>query len=105
MASCLTCAELEAKICALAEEMATDPGCAGHKVVESGISFDYTSQLMAKREALSVYRQMWTDKKCGDTNEGGIYEFVHIACTKPVDCVGSSCRTRYSQRKHRRYYR
>jgi hypothetical protein len=104
MSSCLSCAELEAKICELADEMANDPGCAGHKVVEAGVSFDYTSQLMAKREALATYRQLWQDKRCGEATEG-IYEYVHVACTKPVDCVGSGCRTRSTQRKPRRYVR
>lgn len=100
--ACLTCEELEEAICALAQELAAaESACAGHRVKEAGIEFDYTSQLTAKQASLKAYQQLWDSKKCGDVNEG-LYEFVHTPCVGLVTCEGTSCTPR---RKSGRRYR
>ena len=101
MTDCLTCEEIELKMCALADEIAAAEGCSGLKISEGGTQFDYSAQVKAKSEALKVYREMF-ELKCKGANE--LYEFVHVPCVQPVNCVGSSC-SRTSQRTRRRYSR
>lgn len=92
MASCLSCAELETKICDLAAKLASDPGCAGIKKSEAGISHDTTAQLQGMRTALDVYRQMWDDKDCASqATANQLYEFVQTPCISQVSC-GTTCR-------------
>lgn len=101
MTACLTCEEIEAKICELADAIAAADGCSGLKITESGTQFDYTAQIKAKSEALKVYQEMYA-LKCQGANE--LYEFVHIPCVQPVNCVGSSC-SRSDYKTRRRYRR
>lgn len=101
--SCLSCAELEEKICALAEELAGAEGCAGQKIMEAGITFDYSAQLTSKQKALDTYREIYNRQGCNASAE--LYEFVHTACPRPAPCVGDSCRNRKTPRTYRRYRR
>lgn len=105
MASCLSCAELETKICDLADQLATDPGCAGIKKSEAGISHDTTAQLQAMRAALDTYKQLYEDKDCASqVTSTQLYEFVQTPCISRVGC-GDSCRTSRRQISSGRRYR
>lgn len=99
--TCLSCAELETRICSLAEELAGAVGCAGQKIQEAGITWDYTAQLTAKQEALKTYRDLYAAQNCNASTQ--LYEFVHTACPRPAPCVGNTCRTRKMSRTYRRY--
>jgi hypothetical protein len=106
MADCLTCEELELKICELADAIAAD-SCRDLKVSEGGITFDYSAGIKAKTEVLREYRQLYKLKCTGDAiASDALYEFVHVPCVKPATCVGNTCRTgRLSARTGRRYRR
>lgn len=101
--SCLSCAELEEKICALAEELAGAEGCAGQRIQEAGIQFDYSAQLTSKQEALKTYRGLYESQGCNSSTQ--LYEYVHTACPRPASCTGNTCRSRKMQRTYRRYRR
>lgn len=101
--SCLSCEELETKICALAEELAGAEGCAGQRIQEAGIQFDYSAQLTSKQKALDTYRELYAAQGCNSSTQ--LYEFVHTACPRPAVCTGNTCRTRKMHRTIRRYRR
>lgn len=101
--SCLSCSELETKICTLAEELSSAESCGGLKVTEAGTTFDYSGQLQAKRDVLSTYRSLYNAKRCGEAQD--LYEFVHVPCVAPVNCEGSGCGTGSMRRGSRRRYR
>ena len=105
MSSCLSCGELESKICELAEELTSGEACGGI-TSQGGVTIDTREQIVQKQRVLETYRQMWTDKKCGEQNDAGLYEFVQTACVSPASCTGRSCRgSRTSARSTRRYRR
>lgn len=102
MAECLTCEELEQKICDLADEIASAE-CNSLVVKESGTTFDYSAGIKAKQDVLKVYQEMFR-MKCSGASP--LYEFVHVPCVKPAVCVGTTCRTGLrSSRTGRRYRR
>ena len=87
MTACLSCAELEAKICDLADKLASDPGCAGIKRSEAGISEDRTAQMQGMRTALDTYRSLYEDKKCASQRDDGqLYEYRQSPCITEVSC-------------------
>ena len=104
--ACLTCEELDARICSLAEELATADQCLGQVTREAGVEFDNSGQLKAKQAALKTYQDLWAAKKCGEANEGQLYEFTAVACVTPGSCRTTGCRgSRQSLRGSRRYRR
>ena len=102
MASCLSCEELEQKICDLAEEITT-ASCTASITKEGDTSEDRTPGLKAKIEVLKTYKDMYRDKKCGSSND--LFEFVHVPCVTPSPCVGSNCISTPTIRRNRRYRR
>ena len=102
MSNCLSCAELEQKICDLAEEIAAAT-CSAQIWKEGDTTQDPTPGLKAKVEVLKVYQQLFTAKNCGATSE--LYEFVHVPCVTPATCEGDVCRPVPSIRDQRRYRR
>lgn len=101
--ACLTCEELESKICELAESLATGGGCV-NKVREADVEFDYTADLTSKRTALQTYQQIYKDKGCDKVSEG-LWQYVQTACVTSTSCYGGRCRVRSTQRRPRRYQR
>jgi len=97
--SCLSCAELEEKICTLSDEIAT----ASCEVVikEGDTTFDRTAGLKAKVSVLQSYQKMFESKKCG--SEDDLYEFVHVACVTPHTCRSRVCTAVPKVRNQRRY--
>ncbi len=102
MADCLSCAELEQKICDLAEEIA-NASCSAYIFKEGDTTEDRTPGLKAKIEILKVYKELYQSKGCG--SEGELFEFVSVPCVTPATCTGGSCRTLPSIRNQRRYRR
>jgi hypothetical protein len=105
MADCLTCEEIEQRICDLSDELSSLSGCQGVKVNDSGISFDYTDVIRTKREVLKLFVDLHKTK-C-PKGAGELYEFVHVPCVKPATCVGTAACSTSRQRglNHRRYRR
>lgn len=103
MSSCLSCSELETKICELAEALASGEGCGGLKITEDGETFDYSGQLQAKRDALATYRELYRLKGC--ENSESLYEFVQVPCVAPVNCTGPACGSQPRRNSRRRYGR
>lgn len=101
MTDCLTCDELEAKICTLAEEIQA-ASCGGLIVREGDTQFDHSPEIKAKIEVLKVYRELHASKCKGS---GDLYEFVQIPCVKPHTCEGAGCLTVPRIRTSRRYRR
>jgi len=99
---CLSCVELETKICALAEEVAV-ASCDTQIWKEGDTSRDGTPGLNAKMDLLRIYQDLYKMKNCGSTGE--LFEFIHVPCVTPVTCVGSSCRSIPAVREQRRYRR
>lgn len=97
---CLSCSELEAKICALAEEIAAASGCDGKIFKDEVGEMDYSPAIEAKQEVLRTYRDLYA-AKCGGVDQ--LYEFIHVPCVKPDKCVGSSCGSRITRPTRRRY--
>lgn len=102
MADCLSCEELEQKICDLSEQIATE-SCDAHIWKEGDTTRDGTPGLKAKIEVLKVYQRLYEKKNCGSSSE--LYEFVHVPCVKPHTCVGDTCATVTPVRNQRRYRR
>ena len=100
MADCLSCAELEQKLCNIAEEIAAVT-CAIAR--EGDTTLDNTPALNARIDVMNMYQDLYKSKKCGSYGE--LYEFVHVPCVTPVTCVGSTCRTVPTVREQRRYRR
>jgi hypothetical protein len=102
---CMTCAEIEQKICDLADSLSEITECGGMKISEDGTVFDYSPALEAKKEAIRIYRDMYKLKCTGD-GAGELYEFVHVPCVQPATCTGVTCNTPSRMRmNHRRYRR
>jgi hypothetical protein len=101
MADCLTCAEIEQKICDLADEISS-ASCGGLVVREGDTQFDHSPEIRAKIEVLRTYRELHA-VKCKGANE--LYQFVHVPCVRPYTCVGSSCGPQSLPRHDRRRYR
>ena len=101
MADCLTCEEIELKICELADSISA-ASCGGMLVKEGDTTFDYSPEVKAKIEVLRVYKQMF-EMKCKGAGE--LYEFVQVPCVRPYTCVGDSCATAVRPKTHRRYRR
>lgn len=99
---CLTCAEIEQKICDLADELSALSGCEGVKVSEGGTTFDYSERIESKKEVLRTYRELHRVKCIGSMD---LYEFTHVPCVKPANCEGASCTTPSRLRMNRRRYR
>lgn len=99
--SCLSCAELETKICELSEEIMAS-SC-DTVVKEGDTTFDRTAILEAKVQVLKGYQKMYADKKCG--SEDDLFEFIHVPCVTPYTCPSSRCGTNTRVRNQRRYRR
>lgn len=102
MSECLSCSELETKICELSEEI-TAAGCSALITKEGDTTFDHTPGLDAKIEVLKVYTDLYKLKNCGSASE--LYEFVHVPCVQPADCVGSTCGPVIPSIRNQRRYR
>lgn len=102
MAECLTCEEIEQKICDLSDELSSLSGCQGAKVDSNGITFDYTLAIEVKRDVLETYVKLH-ESKCKGAN--ALYEFVHVPCVRPATCVGTACSTSRQRSMNRRRYR
>lgn len=102
MTTCLTCTEIEQRICDLADELSTLSGCGGVKVTEDGTTFDYGPAVAVKRDLIRLYKEMY-ESRCAGTAE--LYEFVHVPCVKPARCTGTTCSTTSRMRQNRRRYR
>jgi hypothetical protein len=102
MAACLTCEEIELRICELDVEISSGT-CGGLIVREGDTTFDHSPEIKAKIEVLRIYRDLHKTK-CG-SGAGELYEFVHVPCVKPYTCQGSSCSTVSGRRVDRRYRR
>jgi hypothetical protein len=102
VASCLSCAELEQKICDLSEEI-TAASCTASITKEGDTSEDRTPGLKAKIEVLKTYKDLYTAKKCGSSTD--LFEFVHVPCVTPVRCEGDVCISTPLIRRNRRYRR
>ena len=99
MSSCLSCLELEEKICTLSEEIAA-ASCT--VVIEEGdTKIDQTAGLKAKIEVLKTYQRMFDSKKCNSADD--LFEFVHVPCITPHTCKSSSCSATPRVRNQRRY--
>jgi hypothetical protein len=101
MATCLSCADIETKICELADEI-TASSCEA-VVKEGDTTFDRTAGLKAKVAVLQSYQKMYSEKKCGVQDE--LYEFIHVPCVTPYTCPSSRCGTNTRVRNQRRYRR
>ena len=96
------CSDLEDKICTLSEELAAAEGCAGVITRDAdGGSHDHSGKITMKQAALRTYMDLYKEKGCGKTSE--LFEFVHTACVRSVNCSGGSCNT--PNRRTRRRYR
>lgn len=102
MADCLSCAELEQKMCDLAEEIRA-ASCDAQVWKEGDTTRDGTPGLKAKTDVLRLYQDLYKQKKCG--SDGELFEFVHVPCVTPQVCVGSTCRSIPFVREQRRYRR
>lgn len=101
MAACLTCEEIELKMCELLEELAAS-SCNGVVVREGDTTIDYAQGIKAKNDQLSILKELW-NLKCSGAGAGDLYEFVHVPCVKPAVCVGPICRQTTRLRTGRRY--
>jgi len=101
VAGCLSCEELETKICTLGEEI-TELSCTTLVTKEGDTTFDRTAGLKAKIEVLKMYKDLYKDKKCGAQSD--LFEFVHVPCVQPSTCVGSGCRTTVPRIRNMRRY-
>ena len=100
--SCLSCEEIQQKICDLADEILNSE-CKDIIVVEGGTRFDYSAGFRLKSELLKTYREMFKMKCSG---AGSLYEYVSVPCVAPATCVGTSCRPNtHRNRTSRRYSR
>jgi hypothetical protein len=97
---CLSCAELETKICELADELASDNCSIVTK--EGDTEIDRTPLIEAKQAALETYRTLYVEKKCGDI--GDFAEMVSTACTTQTKCLTDSCRRRAKRFRGTRRY-
>lgn len=102
MSECLSCSELEQKICDLSDEIAA-AGCSALVTKEGDTTFDHTAALESKVAILKVYADLFKMKKCGASSE--LYEFVHVPCVQPAVCVGDSCRPSIPSIRNQRRYR
>lgn len=97
--ACLSCEELEQKICELAEAL-TESSC--NVIVREGdTTLDRSPEMDAKREVLRTYRQLYADKKCGET--GDVFEMVATACTTQTRCTTNRCGSMRRKKGVRRY--
>lgn len=101
-ADCLTCEEIELRICEIADEISSLTGCSGISISEDDTKFDYTPALKAKQEVLRVYKSLH-DSKCKGAMP--LYEFIHVPCVKPARCEGTGCNVPSDMRRNRRRYR
>ena len=101
-AVCLTCTEIEQKICDLADELSALTGCGGVKITEDGTTFDYGPTVQAKIAVMNTYKDLYETRCAGMTD---LYEFVHVPCVKPARCTGSTCTAASRMRQNRRRYR
>lgn len=101
MAKCLTCEEIELRICQLDDEISAG-ACGGLLVREGDTTFDYSQEVKSKIELMRSYREIYK-VKCGSVGAGELYEFVQVPCVKPYTCEGSSCATIPRRRVDRRY--
>jgi len=102
VSECLSCDELEQKICDLSEQISV-ASCDAQIWKEGDTTNDATFGLKAKIEVLKVYQSLYDRKNCGSRSE--LYEFVHVPCVKPQVCVGDDCVSVPIVRNQRRYRR
>lgn len=102
MTSCLSCAELEAKICELSDEIAA-ASCDTLVTREGDTTIDKTEGIKAKIEVLKTYQELYKMRNCGASEE--LYEFVHTPCVQPSSCIGETCLNVPRVRNQRRYRR
>ena len=99
MSSCLSCSELEEKICTLSDDIAA-ASCT--VVIEEGdTKIDQTAGLKAKIEVLKTYQRMFDSKKCNSADD--LFEFVHVPCITPHSCKSRVCTAVPRIRNQRRY--
>lgn len=97
-----SCSELEDKICELSDELALAEGCAGVITKDAdGGGHDHSGKIEMKKASLKTYMDLYKEKGCGKTSE--LFEFVHTACVRAVNCSTGTCST--SNRRSRRRYR
>lgn len=101
MAECLTCEEIELKICELADQISA-ASCGGMLVKEGDTTFDYSPEAKTMIEVLRVYKDLFNMKCKG---AGDLYEFVQVPCVRPYTCVGDDCSGAVVKSTHRRYRR
>ena len=99
MSSCLSCAELEAKICTLSDEISA--ASCDVVIKEGDTTIDKTAGLKAKVQVLQSYQRMFESKKCGSSDE--LFEFVHVPCITPHTCRTRTCTSVPRIRNQRRY--
>ena len=100
---CLSCSELEAKICELAEELA-QASCV-QTIKDDDTTMDNKPVLEAKREALRTYRELYRDKKCADSDMSDFGEAIATGCSTQTKCGGTSCGYGARSRRGDRSYR
>jgi len=101
VSDCLSCMELEEKICALAAQI-SDPSCAV-LIKEGDTVIDNTATMKSQIAVLAIYQKLYDAKNCGMSND--LYEFVSVPCVTPVTCVGAGCKAVPRVRDQRRYRR
>lgn len=102
MAECLTCEEIEQRICDLSDELTSLSGCQGTVASDGGIQIDNSAAIKAKELVLNTFVELHK-AKCKGANE--LYEFVHVPCVRPATCVGTTCRPSWRTTNNRRRYR
>lgn len=103
MADCLTCEEIELRICSLDDEISAGT-CGGLIVREGDTTFDHSPEIKAKIELLRSYRDIYKTK-CGQLGAGELYEFVQVPCVKPHTCQGVACANVSPRSRVNRRYR
>ena len=101
--SCISCEEIQSRICTLLDEISSLEGCQGAKISEGGVTFDYSEQIKSKHKALEVLEKL-ESRRC-PKGAGDLYEWIHVPCVRPVTCTGSTCTVPSDMRQGRRRYR
>lgn len=100
MSDCLSCMELEEKICELASWI-SEASCA--VVIKEGDTvIDNSAALKSQVAILAIYQKLYDSKNCGMGSE--VYEFVNVPCVTPVTC-DAGCHQVPTVRNQRRYRR
>lgn len=101
--SCLSCEEIQSRICTLLDEISSLEECQGVTIDEDGIKVDRSEQIKAKYKALDTLEKLEA-RKC-PKGAGELYEFLAVPCVRPATCVGVGCSNRTGRVNRRRYRR